>query len=295
MAGLREVRNRIKSVKNTKKTTYAMKLVSATKLGKAQEAVELSRDYTNALGALVAQIVQDSKEEDLKHPLLEQRDKLERIALVVVGGNRGLCGAYNTGVNRAVESFLQENKDKEMDFYAVGRKPAEYFRKCEIDCKQSYEDLGDDPNTWPLADLMASLEDSFIAGEVDAVYVIYTKFYSALSQSAEAIQFLPVSPDALIAESEEAAEGATVGGVVFEPSPAEVFLSIVPRIVSGKLRQACLDAKASEHGSRMTAMDSATKNASDLIDKLNRKYNKVRQSNITSDILDIIGGAEGLK
>lgn len=295
MAGLREIRTRIKSVTNTKKTTYAMKLVSATKLRKAQEAVELSREYTNALAALVARIIREKQDGALAHPLLEQRTTVKRIALIVVGANRGLCGAYNTNVNRAIDAFYKKHSDKEIDVIALGRKPIEYFKKHEIDCLARYNDLTDDPNSWPLEDIMASMEDAFHAGSIDAVYVLYTRFFSALTMSAEAVQFLPVDAAALIAESEAVSDSSPQGGVLFEPSAEEVFMSIIPRIVSGKLRQACLDSKASEHGSRMTAMDSATKNASDLIDSLTRKFNRLRQSSITSEILDIIGGAEGLK
>ena len=294
MAGLKEIKSRIKSVKNTQKITYAMKLVSATKLRRAQEAVELSREYTNALSALVGRIALEQQDVDFQHPLFEQRENVQKIALLVVGGNRGLCGAYNSNVNRAVDAFYKAHAGKEISSIVLGKKPCEHFKKKKIPLQQGFEDLSDDPNTWPLQDIMNQLEDSFVSGAVDAVYVIYTKFISALTMSVEAIQFLPVNAQALIAETQELT-GTTTGGVLFEPSPEEVFASIVPRIVNGKLQQACLETKASEQGSRMTAMDAATKNASDLIESLTRTYNRLRQSGITAEILDIIGGAEGIK
>lgn len=294
MAGLKEIKSRIKSVKNTQKITYAMKLVSATKLRKAQDAVELSREYTNALSALVGRIALEQQDVDFQHPLFEKRENVRRVALIVVGGNRGLCGAFNANVNRAIDAFFKAHAGKEVRAIVLGKKPCDHFKKRRLPMQQAYDDLSDDPNTWPLQDVMDQVEDAFVTGAVDAVYVIYTRFISALTMTVEAAQFLPVDAQALIEETQGLGT-SVAGGVLFEPSPEEVFTSIVPRIVRGKLRQACLETKASEQGSRMTAMDAATKNASDLIESLTRTYNRLRQSGITAEILDIIGGAEGIK
>lgn len=294
MAGLKEIKSRIKSVKNTKKITYAMKLVSATKLKKAQEAVELSRDYTKALESLVASLAAEQEDLGAAHPLLSDRDKEENILLIVVGASRGLCGGYNTNVNRAVSKFYEAHAGKNISAICLGRKPSEFFRNQGLSYAQAHEDLKEDPNTWPLDHIMATAEDSFLTGAVDAVYVLYTQFYSALSMEVTTSKMLPLDPSALI-HADEQENTAMPGDRIFEPSPAEVFTAVVPRIISSRFRQVCLEAKAGEQGSRMTAMDSATKNASDLIDSLTRTQNRLRQTGITSQILDIIGGAEGLK
>lgn len=298
MAGLKEIRRRLKSVNNTKKITYAMKLVSAARLRKTQEAVLRSRAYTDALKGVLAQLQSDS---EFSHPLLDPRPEVKRVRLLILGGARGLCGAYNTNINRRVESFYREKgqgqgqrQGVEVTATILGKKPAEYFRRVERPYLEAIEALPDDPTMWPTDEVCKRLEVEFLKGGFDELYILYTRFRSAISMSATVERLFPLDREA-ISVSKSASTPAGLGGsTLFEPGAQMVFDAVVPRIVRAMVRQAALDTKASEHASRMTAMDSATKNASDLIGNLTLERNKLRQTGITNQLLDIVGGAEAL-
>lgn len=295
MAGLKEIRRRLKSVNNTKKITSAMKLVSAAKLRKTQESVVRSRAYTDSLKGVLAQLQGGS---EFTHPLLEPKTEVKRIRVLVLGASRGLCGAFNTNVNRRIESLYRELEQKhpgcELSSVLLGKKPAEYFRRIGRRYVEAIETLPDDPNNWPIQDLCQKLEIDFIRGEFDELHIVYTRFRSAISQTAVAERLLPLDRDAVATSTDISGESAT-GITLFEPNPQRVFDAVIPRIVRATVRQAAFDTKASEHASRMTAMDNATKNAKELIHALTLKRNKLRQSGITSQLLDIVGGAEALK
>lgn len=275
--GLKDIRRRITSVKNTKKITYAMKLVSAAKLKRSQEAVTKSRDYTKALSKIVGELVGVS--ENLTHPLMEVRPiKKERV--IVIGASRGLCGGYNANLNKKLKSCL------DAELVILGKKPAEYLRRLKVPYKISYENLSDDPMTWPIQETLDEAVRDFIDGKIDKVSVLYTQFKSALSLT-------PVMEDLLPVVSLQS-EGTEIASPKFEPSVESVFHALVPRLVRAQMQQAAFDAKTSEYGARMTAMDAATKNAGDLVKKLTLTANKLRQTGITSELLDIIGGAEAI-
>lgn len=293
MAGLKEIKRRLDSVKNTKKITYAMKLVAAAKLRKAQEAVTRSRDYSNSLNDLMNNLIQQIDTSEFEHPLLTPHPEVKKVRLLVIGGSRGLCGGYNTNVNRKVESVFKsytESGKSLPESVILAKKPAEYYRRTQKPYLISHENLPEDANLWPIDEVCRDLESSYTAGEVDEVYMIYTKFKSALSMTVMLEKILPMEPP----RAAEGAETGTSGVTIFEPSVEDVFGELVPRLLRTKVRQACLDAKASEYGSRMTAMEAATKNAGQLIHSLQLKYNKLRQSRITSELLDILGGAEAI-
>lgn len=297
MAGLKEINRRVKSVKSTKKITYAMKLVSAAKLRKAQESVVRSRQYTEALNGLLNQLSQEQGDGSFSHPLMERRATVKNVRILVVGGNRGLCGGYNTNINKKLMAVIREKSAEGASVTStlVGRKPAEFYRRNGIDYVESFEVLPDNPNLWKLDDLCLKLETEFLKGDIDEVQLIYTRFKSALSQTATCTQILPMTSDALPSAKHSP---TSVGGdsvTLFEPSASEVFKGLMPRILRSKVLQAALESKASEQGARMTAMDAATKNAGDLIDSLTLKRNKLRQGGITSELLDIVGGSEALK
>jgi F-type H+-transporting ATPase subunit gamma len=290
MAGLKELRRRVKSVSNTKKITYAMKLVSAAKLRKTQEAAAKSREYTDALKGVLAQLQSGS---EFSHPLLEPRAQVKKVRVLVLGGARGLCGAFNTNVNRAIEAFYKEKSSKvEISATILGRKPAEYFRRVGKRYVEAVEALPEDPLMWPTDEVCKKLEAEFIAGDYDELYLIFTRFKSAISMKVTVDRIFPLDKEALAGGAP--AKGISSGNTLFEPSAKEVFNAVVPRIVRAIVRQAALDTKASEQASRMTAMDNATKNASEIIHALTLKRNKLRQANITSQLLDIVGGAEAL-
>jgi F-type H+-transporting ATPase subunit gamma len=294
MAGLKEIKRRLRSVRNTKKITYAMKLVSAAKLRKAQESVVRTREYSNAMNDLLAMLVRETKSLDLAHPLMETRAEVKTICLLVIGGGRGLCGGYNTNVNKMVESTIRSltarHPQATIKSVIVGKKPAEYYRRVRRDYVEAHENLGEDANLWPVEEISRRIELEFAAGNYDEVHVIYTRFKSAISMIPTCEKLLPLEAAGLVGET----SGSAAGNAIFEPSARDVYGAIIPRIVRMKVRQAALDAKASEQGSRMTAMDAATKNAGDLSYALQLKFNKVRQSRITSELLDILGGAEAL-
>jgi F-type H+-transporting ATPase subunit gamma len=295
MAGLKEIRRRLKSVNNTKKITSAMKLVSAAKLRKTQDAVVRSRGYTDSLKGVLAQLQGGN---EFSHPLLEARSSVKKIRVLVLGGSRGLCGAFNTNVNRKVDALMKELAQKhpsaEISSVLMGKKPAEFYRRVGRPYIEAIENLPDDPNGWPIQEVCQRLEVEFIRGDFDELHLVYTRFRSAISTVPTSEMLLPLNRDSVATTT--SASGAAVSGVtLFEPNPQRVFDAVVPRIVRALVRQAAFDTKASEHASRMTAMDNATKNAKELIHSLTLKRNKLRQSGITSQLLDIVGGAEALK
>ena len=296
MAGLKEIKRRLTSVRNTRKITYAMKLVSTAKLRKAQDSVTRAREYTGALREMLADLLAEMNSGDITHPLIEKRAEVKKVRIVVVGGSRGLCGGYNANVYRRMESLLREKAEEyphaQLEMVLIGKKPAEYCRRRGRSYLKSYEQLPDDANRWPVEEICAELERAYAGGEVDEVMSIYTRFKSAISQTVITEKLLPMDSSSIVVSEDESSAG---GGVtLFEPSLTQVWDAIIPRILRTRLRQAFLDAKASETGARMTAMDSATKNSGELIQKLQRTYNKLRQGRITAELLDIVGGAEAL-
>lgn len=298
MAGLKEIRRRLKSVNNTKKITYAMKLVSAAKLRKTQEAVVRSRSYAETLIRVLGDILRREGTGDNEHPLMEVRTPIKAIRLIVLGGSRGLCGAYNTNINRRIEAFYREKLAERpgiaITTSIIGRKPAEYFRRQARVYNDALEVLPDDPQRWPLDELSQRVESGFKRGEFDEVYILYMKFKSAISMTPIVEKVLPLDPLSPLFAAERAKEVPSVI-TKYEPSPEAVFTAVIPRLVRSMVRQAALDTRASEHASRMTAMDAATKNASELISTLTLRRNKLRQSGITNQLLDIVGGAEAIQ
>jgi len=293
--GLKAIKRRLVSIKNTRQITRAMKLVSAAKLNRAQEAVMRSREYSNTLAEVMRNLLREIDPADVTHPLMQSRPEVKKVAIVVLGGSRGLCGAYNTNINKTVEALLKEFKAKgqRVESILVGRKPSEYYRRMKHEYVIAHENLLEDPNQWPLKEISELVQNDFISGKVDEVYMIYTEFKSVMSQKVKVERILPFA----LAESENVAtesKEVVAGVTIFEPSKKDVFSAIIPRLMRMKIQQAALETKASEHASRMTAMDSATKNAGELNEKLQLLHNRLRQSRITSELLDIVGGAEAV-
>ncbi len=297
MAGLKEIKRRLTSVRNTRKITYAMKLVSTAKLRKAQDAVTKAREYTSAMREVIVDLLSEGTTADFSHPLIRGHTQVKKVRILVVGGSRGLCGGYNTNIHRRLETLLREKAEQyphvTIDLVLLGRKPAEYCRRRGKSCLKSYEQLPDDANKWPVEEVCKEIEHAFVAGDVDEVVILYTRFKSAISQTVITEKLLPMDGAAIASDVEKASLHA-LGVTLFEPSVAAVWNALVPRILHTRVRQAFLDAKASETGARMTAMDSATKNSGELIQKLQLSYNKLRQGRITAELLDIVGGAEAL-
>lgn len=286
MASLKEIKQRIRTVQNTKKITYAMKLVSAAKLRKNQDVLIHTREYANAMAKLINNIMQERANTNNIHPLMQAKEQVKKIRLIVIGGRRGLCGAFNSNLNRLLEATYEDlSKDNDVEIMIIGKKPAEFCKHKNYDYITDYENLPDNMNAWPLDEIYSRNEQDFLNDKVDEILLLFSRFNSAMSVTPSVETLLPLSVN-----SKEKSD-ISAGDILYKPSIEEVFSTVVPKYAFIRLVLASLESKTSEQGSRMTAMDAATNNAGELIDTLVITHNKLRQANITNDILDIIGGA----
>lgn len=289
MASLRDIRKRIRSVKNTQKITSAMKLVAASKLRRAQEAITAQRPYAVELGSMLRRVASrsDLADGDGGHPLLAVHEP-KKVMLVVITSDRGLCGAFNANIIRRTERFLKEEAGRfeSVELATIGRKGGEYFLKHQTATVQNHPGVFEDLTFRRARTIADDIAQRYVEGELDAVFLLYNEFKSAITQTVQVERLLPVV-------EEELPEGPEVD-YTFEPSQDEVLEQLVPRYVTTLLWKALLDSSASEHGARMSAMDSASRNAKELTDKLTLKYNRARQAAITMELMDIVGGAEAL-
>jgi F-type H+-transporting ATPase subunit gamma len=282
MPSLKTLRKRVASVRSTQKITKAMKMIAAARLRRAQDAAERARPYAGKLaetfGVVAAGVEPDA------HPLLARREE-RRLDLLVLTSDRGLCGGYNHNLLRAAHRFLQK-EGREATVAVVGRKGIEYFRRRGVRIVQQEVGMATTPATDLTRQLSEVLTKRFIDGETDAVYLAYNRFVSPVQQIPTVTPLLPIA----LPES----EGPPVD-YIFEPDRTALLDMLLPRYVQAVMTQAVLEAVASEHGARMTAMDNATTNASDMIGRLTLVMNRVRQASITKELMEIIGGAEALK
>jgi F-type H+-transporting ATPase subunit gamma len=284
MANLKEIRNRISSVQSTMQITSAMKMVSAAKLKKAQDAITAMRPYSEKLTELI-QGLSASLEGDFAAKYTEQRE-VKKVLIVAIASNRGLCGAFNTNIIKQVKN-LTDNvyAGKTVGVFAIGKKANDILLKTnDVIANRSdiYEDLTFD-NVAKIAEALTRL---FVDGEYDRIEIVYNQFKNAATQILQTEQFLPLAPI-------EASEGVA-SDYIFEPSKEEIVLTLIPKSLKTQLYKAVRDSFASEHGARMTAMHKATDNATELRNQLKLTYNKARQAAITGEILEIVGGAEAL-
>jgi F-type H+-transporting ATPase subunit gamma len=290
MPSLKAIRTRIASVKNSRKITRAMKLVAASKLRRAQEAIIAARPYANALARVVSELVSVAGTD--AHPLFENRPA-NRAAVVVFTSDRGLAGAFNANVIKRTEALIRgELADyQEVSLRLIGKKANQYFSRRAFKIG-SFDGAPTGPTALTVAGEAATrVVDDFLAGKVDRVFVVYNEFKTAISQTTTVKQVLPVVP--------EVVPGAAVkeAGIdhIYEPSKEALLARLVPQYVTIGLYRAALESIAGEFGARMSAMESATKNAGDMISRLTLQYNRARQASITKELLEIIGGAEALK
>ncbi len=285
--GTREFKRRIRSVTNTQQITKAMKMVSAAKLRRAQEAAEASRPYTETLQGTLARLAGVAF--DVKHPLLEKREDIRKIGYVVITADGGLCGGYNSNLIKAATTAMDEDTRKmENGIVAVGRKARDFFRK-RGGLDAEFVNLGDKISYADAREIGQYIMNAYENEEIDEVYVVYAKFINVLRQVPTIVKLLPIeTPTA------EQTEGQRVIDYIYEPSAEEILLTLLPRYIGSLIYNAMLEGKASEHGARMTAMGNATENAGEIIDNLTLAMNKARQAAITDEILDIVGGAEAL-
>jgi F-type H+-transporting ATPase subunit gamma len=287
MANLKSIKKRIVSVKNTRQITKAMKMVSAAKLRRAQENVVAARPYARKLGE-VLQSLAGNLEGDL-HPLLEKREA-KKLLLIVVTSDRGLCGGFNANLCKTAERFIKENKGvyEQISLLTVGRKGYEFLKNRHSIYKNVSNVLAK-PNYQTAALLAQDVIEGFQNEEYDQVVLLFNAFRTVMSQDITFQQLLPVEPEEKGVADETAVE------YIYEPSLGELLAEILPKNIEVQIFKAMLESVAAEHGARMTAMDSASKNANEMIGKLTLQYNRARQAAITTELMEIISGAESIK
>ena len=292
MANLIDIRRRIRSVKNTQQITKAVKMVAASKLRRSQDRAVATRPYASTLEATlrsVASRVAPREDGAPLHPLLATRDE-KNVVIVVVSGDKGLAGGFNTNVNRAAGAFLREAPGRgiaSVGLVALGKKANDFWKRRPVEILQAQAGLAA-LGAAPAGEIARALAARFVSGETDAVYVISNEFKSAISQVVRTKRLLPIA-------LESAAEGA--GGVdyLYEPSPEEILGTLLPRFLEFQMYRVILESQAAFFAAQMTAMDSATKNAGDMIDSLTLTYNRARQARITKELIEIVSGAAALE
>ncbi|MBU0942549.1 MAG: ATP synthase F1 subunit gamma [Bacteroidetes bacterium] len=284
MANLKEIRNRITSVSSTMQITSAMKMVSAAKLKKAQDAITAMRPYAEKLTELL-QNLSATLEGDAGGEFTTQRE-VKKVLVVAITSNRGLCGAFNSNVIKEAKNRVSFYAGKQVDIFAIGKKGNDILTKTAtvIDNQSGVFDNLTFDNVAAIAD---TLTEKFVNGEYDKIELIYNQFKNAATQIVQTEQFLPLAPI-------KSDVPVTAGDYIFEPSKEEIVLTLIPKSLKTQLYKGIRDSFASEHGARMTAMHKATDNATELRNQLKLTYNKARQAAITNEILEIVGGAEAL-
>jgi F-type H+-transporting ATPase subunit gamma len=284
MANLKEIRNRITSVQSTMQITSAMKMVSAAKLKKAQDAITAMRPYAEKLTELL-QNLSATIEGDLGGAFTEQSE-VKKVLIVAITSNRGLCGAFNSNVIKQVKNLQETYAGKEVEVYAIGKKGADVLKKTmKVNTVETA--IFDQLTFEHAAKLANEIADKFTSGNYDKIELVYNQFKNAATQIIKTEQFLP-----LVAQAAD--NSNTTGDYIYEPSKEEIILTLIPKALKTQLFKAIRDSFAAEHGARMTAMHKATDNATALRNQLKLTYNKARQAAITGEILEIVGGAEAL-
>lgn len=314
MANLKGIRDRIKSVKNTRKITEAMRLVAAARVRRAQEQVNATRPFADRLAQVFYRLQTRLQVENVELPLLQKR-ALQNVRLLVVTGDRGLCGAYNSSVIKKAEERARELQAEgiTVSFTLVGRKATQYFKRRDANIAQSYIGLSQIPTAEEATDVADGLFSAFLSEAVDRVELVYTRFVSLISSRPVVQTLLPLDPTRLSSGEDEVFRLLVKDGdfsverskvvsqlaelpqdMIFEQDPVQILEALLPLYVNNQLLRALQESAASELAARMTAMNNASDNASDLIKSLALVYNKARQAAITQEILEVVGGAEAL-
>jgi len=288
MANLRAIRKRVSSVKSTQQITRAMKMVSAAKLRRAQDGINAARPYARKMREVVTAVAGRAGAD--AHPLLTTRE-VKRLALLVVTSDRGLCGSFNSALTRAVYRFLGEHRGEyeEVTLFVVGRKGRDFFRRREISIRKEYLGVLGSVSRQHAETIAGDLVGGFLDGEFDEVQIAFNEFRSAISQVVRFEKMFPIALES---------SGGTAGDEVdylYEPSREEILATLLPKYVQTMILRVLLESVAGEHGARMTAMDSATNNSVDMIARLTLQMNRARQATITTELTEIVSGAEALK
>ncbi len=285
MPSLIDIRRRIRSVKSTQQITRAMKLVSSAKLRRAQDRVLAARPYARVFERLLADVARAARtDERLFHPLLAERQQ-ERIQLVLITADRGLAGAFNSNLIKAAQKFLADNQDRRVELVAVGRKGRDFFRKRDVPVIEEYTGITEKITYEHAVAISRGLIQRFSREEIDAVYLLFNEFKSIMSQRLVVNRILPVA----------APEGAQPAEYIYEQPPRQLLERLLPRYVEIAVYHALLESAAAQQAARMTAMDAATTNAAEMIDRLTLYMNRVRQASITKEIIEVVSGAAGVE
>ena len=286
MPSTREIRRRIRSVENTAKITKAMEMVAASKMKRAQDRVLAARPYAEKMAEVLSHLASQPSEDDVVHPLLQKRDG-DRISVVHITPDRGLCGGLNANVNRSTGSFILGSNGASVSLVTVGKKGRDFMGRLGRDIKAVFSDLGDRPGVEEILPIARIIIDEYSEAKVDRVYLAYSRFVTTTNQTPVMRQILPVEP-AEVGDMKQA-------GYIYEPDSATALSELLPRFVEMQVYEAVLESIASEQSARMVAMRNATDNAGDMIQDLTLVYNKARQEMITTELLDITGGVVALE
>ncbi|MES2964309.1 MAG: ATP synthase F1 subunit gamma [Bdellovibrionota bacterium] len=292
MASLKDIRAKIDTTKNTQQITRAMKMVSAAALRRAQHNIVNLRPYANAILTIIADIAATQR---VSHPLLTRTENPQKVLLVIMTSDRGLAGAFNTNVNKYAERFLRENKSKyeKIDVLVIGRKAADYMRRRDVKPIDTIMNLAKTVS-YPLAAKVAErLMEAYKSGEYDEIKVVYNEFKSAISQQVVAETLLPI--DMSTAGTLNKGTNGFPPDMIFEPAPELIIEQLIVKHFTVQVYRCMSESVAAEHGARMTSMENATKNAGEMINSYTLTYNKLRQANITTELIEITSGAEALK
>jgi F-type H+-transporting ATPase subunit gamma len=284
MANLKEIRTRISSVSSTMQITSAMKMVSAAKLRKAQDRVVGFRPYADKLQSVIS----DLSGSDIDDNIYAKERDLNKILIVVVSSNKGLCGAFNSNVVKKALALNEDYSGKKIEFACIGKKAVELLTYRGLNVVKSYNSIYDDLSFDNSTKISGELMNLYVGGEYDRIHLIYNSFKNAASQILKVEQYLPI-----ITESEEG-KVTQKNDYIYEPTKQEILENVIPIALKTQVYKAIIDSFASEHGARMTAMHKATDNANEMVKDLTLKYNKARQASITNEILEIVSGAEAL-
>ena len=285
MANLKNIRSQIKSVTSIQKVTKAMKMVAAAKLRKSQENMEKGRPYSNRIKDLISNLIEDVDSSLL--PLLSKPKTTTKYGLILITADRGLAGSFNSNIIKKTENIINTVGKKNTVLFCVGKKGFEYFSKRNFDVEKYYEDFWVDLNYNKAINIGQSIIEYFLNNKVDQVDVVYNYFKNAGSQEVLTNQILPI-------EFKKEKEQSLIADIIYEPSKIKIVKSLVPKYFNTQIWQFLLESFASEQAARMLAMENATENAKEMISELNLEFNKARQTAITTEMLEIVGGAEAL-
>lgn len=297
MASVREIKRRIKSVKNISQVTRAMQMIAASRMRRAQEQALASRPYAAKAWEILTHFA--SQKVDINHPLLTARESVNNVAVVLISADKGLAGAYNGNVIRTVLKYMRNNEVEDAKFITVGRKGRDFMLRLGYQVVAEFADMPARPTSLDTAPIARIALDGFLSGEFDEVHLAYTEFINTLNQVPTIRPLLPIKPGSMESKvlqehlGDQSRKPSTTP-YIYEPDPTTLLDYILPNLIEVQIYQAFLESRASEESARMVAMRNATENAKELIDDLTLTYNKARQDAITKEMLDIAGGAEAL-